>query len=197
MSRGRAGVPRTALWLGGALFLAGFFYWALTPSIETSRTVRPSPRQAPVSSGGTQPSAVPRGSVLDVHRSVRRAASATPREPEPAPPGTPESVRPTSQLPGPLMGIQVTRLTEADLRIANVPSRFRGGVRLDSVHVDSPAAEVALRPGDIIVRAQTTMVYSEAGLRALAGTRDYIRIMFVRDGDVRQVVLKRPFESRK
>ncbi len=95
------------------------------------------------------------------------------------------------------MGIQVTRLTEADLRIANVPSRFRGGVRLDSVHVDSPAAEVALRPGDIIVRAQTTMVYSEAGLRALAGTRDYIRIMFVRDGDVRQVVLKRPFESRK
>jgi membrane-associated protease RseP (regulator of RpoE activity) len=185
--------------LAAMVVLVVAFYWAFNPSVSG-----PSPGEGRLVSESTSPPPddTDRPSVLEQRRRAAGEPEAEPADSDdaPSPPAVAGSGGEASEDPEDapaLTGLRVERVTSSELRAAGVPERFKGGVRVADVHPDSPAAEVALEPGDIIVRAQTTMVHTEDELRQQVGQRDYTRVMFVRDGRVLQVVLKPPFDPTR
>ncbi|NJK89705.1 MAG: PDZ domain-containing protein [Myxococcales bacterium] len=78
----------------------------------------------------------------------------------------------------------------AELR---VPDRYDGAVMVTHVEPDSPADEVFLQVGDVIVEAQYDRIRTAGDLESVVGARDYSKVTFIRDGTILQVVLQKPF----
>lgn len=89
-------------------------------------------------------------------------------------------------------GLGLRALGDADREKLKVPERFKGGLVVTSVHPDSPAAEVSLAEGDVIVRAQRSDITSEEELKQQMEGRDHLLITVSRAGELFQVVLKPP-----
>jgi S1-C subfamily serine protease len=175
------------------LVVGGLFYWAFfeTPepgfSAESGSRMVPDPAPPPaelaepeIPVGQAEPEATEPEAVPEIERGPDESSSSGGEETEPAA----------------LKGLKTKPLTFDELRREGVPDRFKGGVAISRVAPGSPAAEVALEPGDIIVRGQTQMVESLEDLERIVAGREYTRVMFVRDGRVMQVVLKPPFEPK-
>lgn len=174
--------------------LVGLFVWAFNPSVEPVKLGASGPApSAPAAGAGAE-----RRSVLDESR--RRAApepasdpKATPEpDPEPAP-ETPDPDRPRES---PLKGLSVGSISAADLRQQGVPDEWDGGVVVTEIAPDSPADEVALEVGDIIVELRRKPVRQPSELETIMGDYGYAKVTFVREGQVLQVVLQRPFEPQ-
>lgn len=178
-----------------ALALAGLFYWAFNPSVEPIevRTDRSEPR---ASSEPTSPT-VERRSVLDEVRRRDEPASSSADAAAPAPDDDEPSRRAESAggpaLESPLTGLSVTSISASELRQQGVPDAFEGGVVITRVEPDSPADEDGLVPGDIIVEARMKPVLQPEDLERLVGDHSFAKVTFIRDGQVLQVVLQRPF----
>jgi hypothetical protein len=178
----------------GAVVLAGLiglFVWAFNPSVEPVR-VGGDDVASEVSKGPT--ATTERRSVLDESR--RRAADvavdaglasepeSAPTEDPPAPERPPES---------PLTGLSVGSVSSSDLRQQGVPDKWDGGVVVTRIEPDSPADEVALEVGDIIVELRRSPVRQPTDLEEIMADHGYAKVTFVRDGQVLQVVLQRPY----
>lgn len=96
-----------------------------------------------------------------------------------------------------LSGMTIGPSTEEERKKAGVTEQFGRGVTITKVHPDAPAAEVSLRNGDVIVRAETTNINNVEDLKKMVGDRDHTLITFARDGILMQVVLKKPFVPKK
>jgi PDZ domain-containing protein len=92
-----------------------------------------------------------------------------------------------------LDGLAVENLDESALRAMGVTKERSGGVLVKSVDPASSAWEAAIKPGDVITRAQRDLVTSEDSLRRAVGDRDHSVIEFFRDGKPYYVVLHKPF----
>jgi len=108
---------------------------------------------------------------------------------EPPPTDAPNRAVPES----PLTGLEVRSVSRAALERQNAPDAFDGGVLVTDIAPDSPADEVALQAGDIIVEARMKPVRSPSDLESIVGVRTYARVTFIREGQVFQVLLQRPF----
>jgi len=183
--------------VGLVLLVGGLFYWAFTPtpdpgfSAESGPRVVPEPSPPPADLDEPQVPALPiepePESEPDIEEGPQNDGSSSDaerREDEEA-----------NELAA-LQGLLTEPLSFDELRQKGVPDRFKGGVAISRVAPGSPAAEVALEPGDIIVRGQTQMVESLDDLERIVAGREYTRVMFVREGRVMQVVLKPPFEPK-
>lgn len=175
------------------LGLALLFVWAFDDSVAVDEAAERSPVLPDATDARADEGVdrAPPSTAADAPEARERAEEEPGEEPgeRPAAGGRAEEEDPLAALEG----LSTEPLTFSELQIAGVPERFKGGVRVSKVHPDSSAAEVALEPGDIIVRAQTTMVESLDDLQSVVEGRDYTRLMFVRNGQVLQVVLKPPF----
>ncbi|MEM1023359.1 MAG: PDZ domain-containing protein [Myxococcota bacterium] len=178
------------------VLLGGLFYWAFTPSPEPGFSAVSNPREV------ADPSP-PEAKLNRVPSDGTKPPEKEAPDPEPSEPaeseGKPKQARaPKDQGPPPaLEGLDTQPITLDEMRQQGVPERFKGGVVVSRVTPGSPAAEVALEPGDIIVRGQTQMVESLSDLQDIVEGREYTRVMFVREGQVMQVVLKPPFEPKQ
>lgn len=124
----------------------------------------------------------------------RQAPEAPAREaPAPAPAQRVHRERPEAEAP--LEGLEVRSISDVDRERMKVPKTYGDGVLITQVHPASPAAEVGLAPGDVIVRAQRTNVSSESDLRTAVLDRDHVLVAFYRDGELLQAVLKRPHDA--
>lgn len=96
----------------------------------------------------------------------------------------------------PVQGLEMVPATDADRAHAKAPDdRWGKGVLVMNVKPDSPADEVRLRKGDLIVRAQREHINSPQDLIDAAKDRDHVLVTFVREGQYLQVVLKKPFDA--
>lgn len=171
--------------------LVGLFVWAFNPAVEPVRVGD----AEPVRETSEAPAATTqRRSVLDESR--RRQAEIEPdagreAEPDPAPTDDPPSgARPPES---PITGLSVGSVSSSDLRQQGVPDKWDGGVVVTEIEPDSPADEVALEVGDIIVELRRSPVRQPSDLPEIMGDHGYAKVTFVRDGQVLQVVLQRPF----
>lgn len=174
------------------LVVAGLFYWAFSPSVSPPRAPVAEKPPAPVSASGSETgsSGTNEPSESEPVPPVERSEPPAEGSAAPAPTARTEATREQGD---PLIGLGMAPATLNEMERAGVPERFKGGVMVTAVHPDSPAAEVALEPGDIIVRAQTTDVQSINALQDFVRGREYTRITIVRDGMMSQVILKPPF----
>ncbi|MEQ9499270.1 MAG: PDZ domain-containing protein [Deltaproteobacteria bacterium] len=98
----------------------------------------------------------------------------------------------------PAHGLEMVPATDADRAHVKVPDKRWGkGVLVMNVAPDSPADEVRLKKGDLIVRAQREHINTPQDLIDAAKGRDHVVVTFVRDGQYLQVVLKKPYEPSK
>lgn len=98
----------------------------------------------------------------------------------------------------PASGLEMVVATDADREDAKVPDKRWGkGVIVMKVKPDSPADEVRLRKGDLIVRAQRTDIHQPQDLIDAAEGRDHVVITFVRKGRYLQAVLKKPYDPNE
>lgn len=181
--------------IGGlvAAGLVALFVWALNPAVEPT-SISGSGETTRSRADGEAESGLERRSVLDEARR-REAEVDAPKESQPS--AEPERVEPpTGRLTekSPLTGLEVTSMSPGDLRQRGVPERYESGVVVTRVEPDSPADEVRLVPGDIIVEARMRSVSDSSDLESIVGGHTHARVTFVRDGTVLQVVLQRPFE---
>ncbi len=124
-----------------------------------------------------------------------------PGQEETPPEDVPPEERPrtlTEEELNPAHGLEMVPATEADRAHAKVPDKRWGkGVLVMNVAPDSPADEVRMKKGDLIVRAQRAHINSPQDLIDAAKGRDHIVVTFVREGQYLQVVLKKPYEPSK
>lgn len=171
--------------------LIGLFVWAFNPSVEPVRVGGEEvAREAPDAPTAT----TERRSVLDESR--RRAAdveldAGVAAGREPAPPEDP--LAPDRPPESPLTGLSVGSVSSSDLRQQGVPDEWDGGVVVTRIEPDSPADEVALEIGDIIVELRRSPVRQPTDLEEIMADHGYAKVTFVRDGQVLQVVLQRPY----
>ncbi len=176
--------------------VGGLFLWAFSPSTEpvsVGSSDGPAPTGSTGSTGRARPTDSERGSLLDnvkVDRDTAAEREPPRRQLAPPDPALRED-HPDAQ--NPLKGLEVSPLTSSDLRERGVPDDFESGVLVTSVEPDSPADEVRLVPGDVIVQAQLLDVKEPSDLQRIVSEREYAKVTFVRNGQVLQVVLKRPF----
>lgn len=111
-------------------------------------------------------------------------------EPEPEAPPLPEGDRPRRS---PVEGLRVESASSADVAAAGVPDAWSSGVVVTKVIPDSPADEVRLKPGDLIVEVRGRSVRQPDDLPRIVGDNSYAKVTFVRNREVLQVVLQRPF----
>lgn len=175
------------------LGLVGLFVWAFNPSVEP---VRVGGGDAPATDEPAPGVDSERRSVLDESRRRAAEADAEPSdevEPEPeAPADDPPSAGPPQS---PLTGLAVGSVSSADLRAEGVPDAWDGGVVVTEIAPDSPADEVALEIGDIIVELRRQPVRQPTDLEEIMADHGYAKVTFVRDGQVLQVVLQRPYRG--
>jgi hypothetical protein len=187
-------MSRTSIFAGLALAVvaaAGLALWlgpAAEPEPKRSPDVEPASKAVerqplrPVASGED-----PR--MRPVPEAARRPVrTSTPARAEPsrtAPAGTPE----------PLVGLDLADASSSDLAALKVPEGVTGVV-VRAVDPASPGAHAALKPGDVIARAQRDKITSIDALKASIGTRDYTLLTVYRDGYPFQVVIYKPFQPR-
>ena len=75
-------------------------------------------------------------------------------------------------------------------------SQIGYGVVVDEIHPDSPAAEVFMRRNDVIVRANLKKVDNLADLQKHVGDRGHTLVTISRDGQLMQMVLKKPYRGK-
>lgn len=92
----------------------------------------------------------------------------------------------------PLTGLDFVDATPSELAELKVPEGV-AGVLVRGVDPASPAAEAALKRGDVIVRALREKITSTEVLRTTVGSREQTLLTVYRDGYPFQVVLHRPF----
>ena len=176
--------------------LVGLFVWAFW--VEAPEPTLPPVASAPTSAGPEPSTPAPESSPRPPESIEPPEARRPPDPGEPTPagdaPSEPRATADDSSHPPALRGLQTESVGVADLEAAGAPERFEGGIRVTRVHPDSSAAEVALEPGDIILRAQTTDVTSMEELSDMVDGRDYTRLTFIREGILAQVILKPPYE---
>lgn len=120
-----------------------------------------------------------------------------PPKPEDVPPEERDRTLTEEEL-NPVTGLEMVPATEADREHAKVPDKRWGtGVLVMHVAPDSPADEVRMQKGDLIVRAQREHINKPQDLIDAAKGRDHIVVTFVREGQYLQVVLKKPYEPAK
>ncbi len=97
-----------------------------------------------------------------------------------------------------LVGLEVKAMDDGLREKLKVPnnSQIGYGVVIQHIHPDSPAAEVFMKPNDVIVRAALKKVDSVEDLRRLVGDRDHTMVTVSRDGNLVQMVLKQPYRRK-
>lgn len=97
-----------------------------------------------------------------------------------------------------LKGLEVKPMDDGlreKLRVPN-DSQIGYGVVVGDIHPDSPAAEIAMRRNDVIVRANLKKVDSPEDLAKLVGDRNHTLVTISRDGSLMQMVLKKPYRGK-
>lgn len=97
-----------------------------------------------------------------------------------------------------LVGLGVRPMDDGLREKLKVPddSQIGFGVLVTEIHPDSPAAEIFMRPNDVIVRAAKKKVNNLADLEELVGDRDHTLLTVSRDGALVQMVLKKPWRPK-
>ena len=125
--------------------------------------------------------------VLDL--SVDRVAAAGK-----AAPGKSEKPVPSATLALSIFGVSVSDIPEERKQTL----RLRGGVQIESVEAQGPAARIGLRPGDMILAVNETEITSVKQLNEALARIDRARpaAVFVRRGDVGQYLTIRPNQGK-
>jgi len=152
------------------------------------------PAEAPTPSAPDAGKAKPRRSLLP---------KTLPADPPPKPDAAPtQEVLPPSPTNAPdataLAGAEFITIDDGLREKLEVPddSQIGRGVVVRNIHPDSPAAEIFMRPNDVIVRAALKKVDTVEDLQRLVGDRDHTLITISRDGVLMQMVLKKPFRAK-
>ena len=105
-------------------------------------------------------------------------------------PGKSEKPVPNTMLSLSVFGVSVSDIAE-DRKLA---LRIRGGVQIESVEAQGPAARVGLRPGDFILALNESEIVNTKQLNEILARFDRTRpaAIFVRRGDVGQYLTIRP-----
>lgn len=137
----------------------------------TRRSVLPPTQANPVKTGAPKPDEGKRGGVSSVLKDPKATA---------------------------LVGIELVPMDDGLREKLKVPvnSQIGYGVVVQNIHPDSPAAEIFMKPNDVIVRAALKKVDSAEDLQRLVGDRDHTMITVSRDGNLVQMVLKQPYRGK-
>jgi hypothetical protein len=145
----------------------------------------------------TRTSTAPRRSLLDgpafdpTRKPPRPAKTASAaREAQKELPPLPATANPA------LTGLEVEDSDSAALEAMGVP-KGRTGVVIKSIDPSSSAAEAALKPGDVITRAQRDNITNTESLKRSVGDRKHTVLEIFREGHPYYVVLHKPFEGAK
>lgn len=121
-----------------------------------------------------------------------------PKKPAPAAPAEPKArYAPPGDDNNPVVGLTLEPLSEAERERLKLPEKYGRGLRVSHIHPDAPAAEVGMKVGDVIIRAQRVNVDEEAQLREAAVSVKYPLILFSRDGELLTVVLHPPYRPER
>lgn len=94
-----------------------------------------------------------------------------------------------------LEGLELMTIDEGVRDQLRVPrsDQIGRGVLVTRVHPDSPGAEIALQPRDVIVRAQRRPVNELSDLENIVRGRDHTLLIVARNGRLYEMVIKPPF----
>lgn len=160
----------------------------------------------PVDKSGPTPEVTPPSVPTSTGTAPRRSLVPRQRPGDPPPPSASDAAPVTEEgnansavnVPGAtaLVGVEFQAMDDGLREKLKVPndSQIGKGVVLKKIHPDSPAAEIFMRPNDVIVRANLKKVDSIEDLNRLIGDRGHTLITISRDGSLMQMVLKKPFQ---
>lgn len=182
---------RRVLLGGGVLLLCALSWWRFGSG--GARAGDPIPKTAEGSAPVHRAPARPKRAPLAVKRPeapVQPAAPVAPAAPKAryAPPGDDDN---------PVVGLSLAPLSEAERVRLKLPEKYGRGLRVTRIHPDAPAAEVGMKVGDVIIRAQRVNVDEEAQLREAAVSVKYPLILFSRDGELLTAVLHPPYRPER
>ena len=184
-------------WAGGAaVVLAGLATWAVVtrfvPSAAPAAVDTPpdqpagrGPPREPPTSPSSGPSSEVSLPVFAPSRAVSRGRGTSARPPD----------NPASSLAA-LDGLALATIDDGVRERLRVPrsDQIGRGVLVTGVHPDSPGAEIALQPQDVIVRAQRQPVDDLSDLENIVRGRDHTLLIVARNGRLYEMVIKPPFK---
>lgn len=175
---------------------AVFLYPKPVDSPDAPAAAAPAEVEAPSGAAGAR-----RGLIPERLPHEARAREGTAAEAPPAQDGAPlGGVSEIDEIEAPtaLVGLEVQSMDDGLREKLGVPddSQIGYGVVVDRIHPDSPAAEIFMKPRDVIVRANLKKVDSPEDLQKLVGDRDHTLITISRGGQLMQMVLKKPYRGK-
>lgn len=94
-----------------------------------------------------------------------------------------------------LAGLDYREATADEMVAAGVPKKLQGGVFISRVDPRSSAAEARIEAGDVITRAQDTLIKTQEDFEEAVRKRKHTLVTVYRGGKPYQVVLHRPFTA--